>query len=173
MGKDPVCHEEVNEQSAWSSTYQDRTYYFNSAECKADFDRDPGRYAAYTAAGEMGSRFQAEAGRATSRARSKVQSMISEQKGKAAERISSVSNAFRSVSQQLRDQDQAAIAQYADRAANSVDRFSGYLREHDAEEIINEAEHYVRQRPAWMIGGAFAAGFLMARFLKSSKTVSA
>jgi YHS domain-containing protein/ElaB/YqjD/DUF883 family membrane-anchored ribosome-binding protein len=175
MGKDPVCHEEVDERSAWTSSYQDRTYYFNSAECKADFDRDPGRYAAgYTgAAGDTGTRFQAEAGRTTSRARSKVQSMISEQKGKAAERIGSVSSAFRSVSQQLRDQDQAAIAQYADRAASSVDRFSGYLKEHDAEEIIHQAEQYVRQRPALVIGGALAAGFLVARFLKSSRTVSA
>lgn len=169
MGKDPVCHHEVDESSAWSSTYQDRTYYFNSADCKADFDRDPGRYAA----GAAGSRFQAEAARASSRARTKVESMISERKGQAAERIGAVSNAFRSVSQQLRDQNQAAIAQYADRAAENVDRLSGYLQQHEAEEIISEAENFVRKRPALVIGGALAAGFLVARFLKSSRSVSA
>ncbi len=170
MGKDPVCHHDVDETSAWSSTYQDRTYYFNSADCKADFDRDPARYAA-TEGG--GSRFQTEAGRTSSRARAKVQSLISERKSQAAERINAVSGAFRSVSQQLRDQNQGAIAQYADQAAKNVDRLSGYLQEHDAEEIITEVEAFVRKRPALVLGGAIAAGFLLARFLKSSRSVSA
>jgi ElaB/YqjD/DUF883 family membrane-anchored ribosome-binding protein len=99
--------------------------------------------------------------------------MSPSRKGKAAERIGSVSNAFRSVSQQLRDQNQDSIAQYADKAAENVDRISGYLRQHDAQQIMNEAENFVRRRPGWMIGGAVAAGFLMARFLKSSRSVSA
>ncbi len=176
MGKDPVCRVEVDERSPWSSTYEGRTYYFNSAECKADFDRDPGKYSAaeFSGAGqEAGAYIKSGAERTTSMARKKIESLISERKNKAAERIGTVSNAFRSVSQQLRDQNQEAIARYADKAAANVDLFSGYLQQHDAQQIMSEAEDFVRRRPGWMIGGALAAGFLMARFLKSSRSVSA
>lgn len=173
MGKDPVCHEEVTEMSEWSSTYQDRTYYFNSPECKADFDRDPGRYALAETSEAGTESAYSQAGRSASRARAKIQSMLTERKSKAAEQIGSVSNAFRSASQRLAEQNQHAVAGYVERAADNVDRISRYLQQHNAEEIISEAEDFVRRRPGWMIGGAFAAGFVMARFLKSSRSVSA
>jgi YHS domain-containing protein/ElaB/YqjD/DUF883 family membrane-anchored ribosome-binding protein len=174
MGKDPVCREEVDERSGWSSVYQDKIYYFNSAECKADFDSNPGMYVSAETIGTgsgAGTEYQAETGRLSSRARTKIESMISERKSTAADRIGSVSNAFRSVSQQLREQKQDTIAQYADRAAENVDRISGYLQQRNADEIISDTEDFLRRRPGWMIGGALAAGFLMARFLKSSRPV--
>jgi YHS domain-containing protein len=163
-----VCNQEVNESSSWSSTYQDKIYYFNSPECKADFDRDPGRFAA-----GVGSRIREKGARTASRARSRIESMISDRKGKYAESIGTVSNAFRTASQKLREQQQDAMAQYADKAAESVDRFSGYLRQHDAKAIIEEAEEFMRRRPVLVMGSAIAAGILVARFLKSSKSVSA
>lgn len=45
MTKDPVCQMKVNEQSAaGSSRYEGTDYYFCSANCKAEFDQDPGRF---------------------------------------------------------------------------------------------------------------------------------
>lgn len=176
MGKDPVCNQEVDERSPYTSTYQDKTYYFNSPECKADFDKDPGRFAAAdisSTAEWAGSRIHEKGGRMASRARARMQSVLSDRKNKAAESMGAVSDAFRTVSQRLRDQNQEAMARYADKAAANVDRFSGYLQQHDAEHIINEAEDFVRRRPVLVIGSAFAAGFLVARFLKSSKSVPA
>jgi len=175
MGKDPVCSGEVDERSPWSSTYQGKTYYFNSAECKADFDRDPAHFAAVAFAdtAEESSRTREKGGQVASRARTKLRSMIGDGKGKAAERISSVSGAFRTVSQHLREQNQESMARYADKAAVNVEQLSGYLQQHDADQIISEAEDFVRRRPVLMAGGAFAAGFFMARFLKSSKSASA
>lgn len=156
MGRDPVCNVDVDERSAWSSTYLGKTYYFNSAECKADFDRDPGQYALPAA----------------SRVRAKVRSMVLEQKEKAAGRIGTLANALETASQRLREQNQEGLAKYADRAAARVNDFSGYLQQRDADQIINEAEDYVRRYPALVIGSAFAAGFFAARFLKSSKSAS-
>lgn len=177
MGKDPVCNQEVDERSPYASVYQDKTYYFNSPECKADFDKNPGRYAAVSdirgGAEWAGSGIQEKAGRTASRARSKIQSIISDRKSKAAESIAVVSDAFRTASQRLRDQNQEAMARYTDKAAANVDRFSGYLQQHDAEHIISEAEGFIRRRPVLVIVSAFAAGFLAARFLKSSKSVPA
>ncbi len=48
MGIDPVCGMEVDQARAGAmgltSEYQGKTYYFCSAECKAEFDADPARY---------------------------------------------------------------------------------------------------------------------------------
>lgn len=174
MLRDPVCSGEIDETSAWYSTYEGKKYYFTSAECKADFDRDPGRYVAAGAgaAGEAEIGIERRAGKAASRARAKIQTIISERKNRTAERIGAVSDALRTASQRLRDQNQEAVAGYTDRAAARVDRFTGYLKSREAEQMINDAEDYIRSRPVLVIGGAFAAGFLAARFLKSSKTIT-
>ena len=42
---DPVCHMEVDEESAqWTSEYMGQTYYFCAPGCKASFDKDPVKY---------------------------------------------------------------------------------------------------------------------------------
>jgi YHS domain-containing protein/uncharacterized membrane protein len=46
MAKDPVCGMQVDEKkAAGKSEYQGQTYYFCSPGCKADFDKDPQKYA--------------------------------------------------------------------------------------------------------------------------------
>lgn len=48
MAMDPVCHMEVDEESAqWTSEYMGQTYYFCAAGCKASFDKDPDKYLAH------------------------------------------------------------------------------------------------------------------------------
>lgn len=45
MAIDPVCGMEVDPQTAaGSSEYMGQTYYFCSAGCKRDFEKDPERY---------------------------------------------------------------------------------------------------------------------------------
>ncbi len=45
MAIDPVCGMKVDEQQALDSThFEQRAYYFCSAACKADFERDPRKY---------------------------------------------------------------------------------------------------------------------------------
>lgn len=175
MAHDPVCSGEVDERSPWSSTYQEKTYFFTSAECKADFDRDPARYTAQYAgaAHEAGSTIKEQGRKMASRARTKLGSVIGSQKDKVAGGIVSFSEALQTASQRLREQNQENLAEYTDKAAVRVQDFSGYLRNSDPEQIISEAEDFIRRRPGWMIGGALAAGFLVARFLKSSRSVAA
>jgi len=49
MAKDLVCGMQVDEQQATSrgltSEHQGQSYYFCSAQCKQQFDREPQRYA--------------------------------------------------------------------------------------------------------------------------------
>jgi len=45
MVKDPVCGMEVDPKTAANkSVYQGQTYYFCSAGCKKDFDKEPQKY---------------------------------------------------------------------------------------------------------------------------------
>jgi hypothetical protein len=82
--------------------------------------------------------------------------------------IGEVADAVESVGRQLRQNDQAMLAEYASRAAHQIDRFSAYLEENDVEDLVYDAERFARRQPAVFLGGAFALGFLAVRFLKSS-----
>ena len=47
MVKDPVCGMMVDPKTATAKTeYKGQTYYFCSQGCKADFDKNPEKYAA-------------------------------------------------------------------------------------------------------------------------------
>ncbi len=47
MEKDPVCGMEVDPKTTTNkSEYQGKTYYFCSAGCKKDFDKEPQKYVA-------------------------------------------------------------------------------------------------------------------------------
>ena len=86
--------------------------------------------------------------------------------------LSTVAQTFRQMGDQLRDQDQADIAGYLDRATAQVERLADYLRDRDARELVGEAERFARREPALFLGGAFTLGLLAARFLKSSGRAS-
>lgn len=50
--KDVVCGMMIDDETAEArSTYQGKTYYFCSEECKQAFDKDPARYTAGSGAG--------------------------------------------------------------------------------------------------------------------------
>jgi YHS domain-containing protein len=45
MAKDPVCGMDVDDKKMTQKTfYKGLTYYFCSATCKKEFDRDPTKY---------------------------------------------------------------------------------------------------------------------------------
>ena len=47
MAEDPVCGMTVDEKTAAATaSYQGKTYYFCSAECKATFEKAPEQYGA-------------------------------------------------------------------------------------------------------------------------------
>ena len=103
-----------------------------------------------------------------SRGGEQVKSQLANQKHDAAQRLTPITVALRETAQQLRKQGQAPVAQYADKTSDQVERFSGYLRETEVDELVDQARGFARGRPAIFLGGAVALGFLGARFLKSS-----
>jgi hypothetical protein len=97
-----------------------------------------------------------------------VKSQLANQKHQATQRMTPVQTALRETGQQLRKQGQGPVAQYADNAADQVERFSRYLRENDVDQLIGGVQSFARRRPALFLGSAVTLGFLGTRFLKSS-----
>ncbi|HHT9133555.1 MAG TPA: YHS domain-containing protein [Candidatus Avalokitesvara rifleensis] len=59
---DAVCGMQVDKASALSAEYEGKTYYFCSAACKANFDKDPKKFACLCAAGCKCDHCQGKAG---------------------------------------------------------------------------------------------------------------
>lgn len=111
---------------------------------------------------------QEKAGQVVEQARESATSGLESQKERAVDSLGSVAQAVRSTSKELRNQEHASIANFADQAAGQIDRVAGYLRYRDVGQLVSETESFARRQPAIFLGGAFALGLLGARFLKSA-----
>lgn len=97
-----------------------------------------------------------------------AQTQLASRKEQATSGLDSVANVLQQVGQQLRQNDQQQIGHYADLAAGQVSRASGYLRQRNFNQLVEDAQDFARQQPEIFLGGAFVLGLLGARFLKSS-----
>ena len=97
---------------------------------------------------------------------------IDRQKETAANELSQIVNAVRQFGQNLSGEANGPIARYAaeygDKAANSLERLSNYIREQDARRLLNDVQNFGRRQPALLLGGAFLLGFAGARLIRSS-----
>ena len=103
------------------------------------------------------------------RVRQGATTQLSTQKDKATDGIGSIAQAVRQTTAHLRSQQHDTIARYVDEAATQLQRASDRLRQKDVGELLQDAQHFARRRPAVFIGSAFAVGLLGARFFKSSR----
>jgi hypothetical protein len=104
-----------------------------------------------------------------SNVRQRATAQLDTQKGRATDGLSALSQAARQTTQQLRSTQHETIADYIDRAAQQLDRFTERIRNKDVDELLRDAQQLARRQPALFIGGSFVAGLLAARFLKSSQ----
>src|SRR5829696_2943577 len=99
-------------------------------------------------------------------------SQIDRQKETAANELSRVVNAVRQFGQNLSGEANGPIARYAaeygDKAANSLERLTNYIRQEDARRLLNDVQNFGRRQPALLLGGAFLLGFAGARLIRSS-----
>ncbi|HUP89645.1 MAG TPA: hypothetical protein VM100_09850 [Longimicrobiales bacterium] len=102
------------------------------------------------------------------RAGEQIETRLSDQKSRAAEKLTGVSDALRTSSQQISQNGQDDIGQYMERAAQQVDRVANYLPSSDVRQMAREVETFARRNPAAFVAGAFVVGFAASRFLKAS-----
>ncbi len=96
---------------------------------------------------------------------------LTSQKERAASTLDTIAQTLRDSGQNMRGE-QPQIASLTDEAARRVEDVSNYVRQHEVRDLVREAENFARREPALFLGGAFAIGFLAARFLKASSPSS-
>jgi ElaB/YqjD/DUF883 family membrane-anchored ribosome-binding protein len=125
----------------------------------------------------------AKAEEAASQAKDKVEEKAQDLKGQASQRLraqldthstrigeqaSVFAEALRKSAGHLRNEGNDGGAKAATRAAEQVDRLSGYLKSSSSDRFLRDVENFARERP-WLAGAlGAAAGFVAARFLKAS-----
>ena len=77
---------------------------------------------------------------------------------------------MRSVSEHLREQGKDQPAKLAEQAADRAERLGSYLKENDADRILDDVEDFGRRQPWAVIAGGVALGFVASRFLKASSS---
>lgn len=179
MTKDIVCGNEVDMNGErYRSWHEGQEFWFDTIQCKNLFDEHPEKYlrAQITSEGEFvpegeGRRvpeeFREIGEKTLHESKGYAKSMVSERKGYVADTAGGISKALHDASKTLRDEHHDDSARFVDKAADGLDRLSVKFRDEDADRLISDAEDYVRSNPGLSIGGALAAGFLLARFIKS------
>ncbi|HEX6560307.1 MAG TPA: hypothetical protein VF021_12615 [Longimicrobiales bacterium] len=98
-----------------------------------------------------------------------IETRITDQKARAADKLSGVAQSLLTSSQQLRTDGNEDVSRYIERAADQVDRLASYLQRADVHQVMDQVEGFARRQPAAFVASAFAVGFLASRFLKSSR----
>ena len=93
--------------------------------------------------------------------------MAEEQKSRGAARIGDIAQALHSAADQISEEVPFA-ADYVHSAATKLEETSTMLRERSVEDLAQMAVEFAEQRPLVYVSGAVAAGFLVARLLRSS-----
>jgi ElaB/YqjD/DUF883 family membrane-anchored ribosome-binding protein len=126
-------------------------------------DKDLGSTAA-----EAGEQIQDQVSGLTDQVRQQATSQLTSQKEKAVEALDTVALLLHQAGEHAQQQDKAMIAGYVDKAAEQVGQWSETLRDRELTEIVDQTKQFARREPMLFVGGALAAGFLGARFLRSS-----
>lgn len=108
------------------------------------------------------------ASNALGQAKDQVKTQLSQQKDRAVDGIAGAVTALQQAAQPFREANVPYVAEYAESFADQVNRLADYLRKNDVDALTADVERFARQNPALFIGGAFALGIGVARFLKSS-----
>lgn len=111
---------------------------------------------------------KARAGEMVDRAKQRATEAVNDQKGRVAAQIGGVASALREGTRKLRESDAAAVAPWADEAADRIESVGNYIRDKNAGDMAQDVQGFARRHPEVFIGGAVLLGFAVARFLKSS-----
>ncbi|MDT8386566.1 MAG: hypothetical protein RQ736_03580 [Thiogranum sp.] len=103
-----------------------------------------------------------------SMARQQLHDYVDERQSAIAENVQAIADAMQESASSLEAQNRDAVANYWRRAAVGTEDLARWLEGRSAQELWQQGQAYARRQPGLAFGGALAAGFLLARLLKSS-----
>ena len=92
---------------------------------------------------------------------------VDQRREQAADAVDRLAQGIRKVSVDISEQ-QPAIGNVVDTAAEQADRLAGYLRRTDARQMLDNVQSYARRQPLLFVGGAFLAGLAASRLMKAA-----
>lgn len=117
---------------------------------------------------EVAGQAQEKAREAGEQVRGRVRDQVDQRSTQAGEQIRGGAGDVRSFAQQLREQGKDKPAEYAEQAADRVERIGDYLHESDGDRILRDVEDFGRRNPWAVVAGGIALGFVASRMLKAS-----
>lgn len=103
------------------------------------------------------------------RLEARAEEKVSAQKQVAAGKAHALASALREAGATLERDGEAELARYGRQAAEQVERAAGYLERNDLNGFVHDLERAAREHPGAFVGGTFAAGVMLGRFLRSSR----
>ncbi len=112
-------------------------------------------------AGEVGRR-------AIGAVQERIRTAFDQQTHRAADQLAGVASALNRAAHDISRENDGPVIHYAEQAAGRMQAMADVLRRSSLDDAVGEVEAFARRQPELFLGGVFAAGFLFARFLKSS-----
>ena len=97
-----------------------------------------------------------------------TEGLLERQKAAAAEQAEKVTTVLNKMADEFQRQEQPYFSGCVSELARCSDSFTRNLKERDLASLVQQTRDYGRQHPAFFMGGAVAAGFMLSRFLRSS-----
>jgi hypothetical protein len=119
---------------------------------------------------QAGEQVKGAAQQAGQQAKGRVSDEVDRRSTQAGEQATSVADAIRQASQQLRDQGKEPAAKPMDQAAQRIESAGQWLRNSDGDQILRDVEDFGRRNPLAVAAGGLAIGFALSRLLKASST---
>ncbi|HEY3777895.1 MAG TPA: hypothetical protein VGL35_07540 [Rhizomicrobium sp.] len=101
----------------------------------------------------------------------KARDFAEQQKQSSADRVDETATAVHRAADEIAKQSPVA-GRYVHAGATQIERISRLLRENSLDELYRMTNRLAHDRPLAFIGGSVAAGFVLARVLRSSGTTS-
>src|SRR3954464_1850026 len=111
-----------------------------------------------------------KAQQAGEQARGRVRDEVDRRSTEIGEQATTVADAIRQSSQQMRDQGQGSAARPVEQIADRVESAGRWMRESDGDRILRDVEDFGRRNPLAVVAGGIAVGFALSRLLKASST---
>lgn len=118
-------------------------------------------------AADLREKLTAQGGEYRAQATDKARDYATQGKDKASGALDEVARLISDNAAQIDDKIGAQYGDYVRRAADGVSAAADHLRGKDVDELVEDARTAIRQSPALALGAAAAAGFFLARIIKS------
>jgi hypothetical protein len=102
------------------------------------------------------------------RVRDRLNQELNARKERASEVIEGLAGTVRRIGEPLHDESLQALGAYADDAAAGLERLASGIRNREVSELADDLRDVARRRPATYAAAGFAAGFVIARFLRTT-----